>query len=146
MPVLKKLVKMGTRSWGFIVTKDMQRVLGVDGDAEKVLVVEVVGDALLLRRAGAPAPDASEIERAVGRAAAVSVPGPVWRPALQRLLAAMHRLGPSTAVAIARELGLSREHTSASLKAAAADGWVEKTIAGWELTTAAARWFSYTVD
>lgn len=54
----------------------------------------------------------------------------------------MRRLGPSTPTLIALELGRTREHTSASLKAAAQGGWVEKTIAGWELTAAAGMWFS----
>jgi hypothetical protein len=137
----RKLVRIGGHSWGFVVTKDMLRVLGLDGEAEKLVVVETAGDSLVIRRAGAPAPTVSEVVRAAERVAATPAEPPPWRPALARLLAVMHKLGPSSPKLIAREMGRTREHTSASLKAAAAGGWVEKSIAGWELTLAAAAWF-----
>lgn len=136
----RKLVRIGG-SWGFVVTIDMLRVLGLDGGADKVVVVETAGDSLVIRRAGAPAPTVSEVVRAAERVAAAPAEPPQWRPALTRLLTAMHRLGPSTPTLIARELGRTREHTSASLKAAAAGGWADKTIAGWELTPEAVKWF-----
>lgn len=141
MAIVKKLVRIGGRSYGFVVTVDMLRVLGLDGVADKVVVVEAVGDSLVIRRAGARAPTIGEVQRAAERAAAMPAEPPQWRPALTRLLTAMHRLGPTTPTRLAAELGRTREHTSASLKAAKAGGWVEKTLRGWELTPAAASWF-----
>lgn len=137
----RKLVRIGKYSHGFVVTIDMLRVLGLDGEAEKLVVVETAGDSLVIRRAGAPPPSASEVLRAAERVAATPAAPPEWRPALTRLLTAMRKLGPSTPTLISRELGRTREHTSASLKAAARAGWVVKSIAGWELTPSAAAWF-----
>ena len=134
-------MKIGGHSWGFVVTKDMLRVLGLDGDPDKLVVVESAGDSLVIRKAGAPAPSISELARATERAASVPAEPPEWRPALTRLLTAMHKLGPSTPTLIGRELGRTREHTSASLKAAKQGGWVVKGIHGWELSPAASAWF-----
>lgn len=44
-------------------------MLGLDGETEKLVVVEVAGDSLVIRRAGAPAPTASEVVRAAERVA-----------------------------------------------------------------------------
>lgn len=139
--VRKKLQKIGGASLGFVVSRDMLEHLGITGDDRAVVVEALPGGALLIQRDGAPAPSPDELHAELTSEPDVvptEAPLKEWR---QRLLLAVRDHGPINTTELARIVGRTRESTSGNLNKLKREGLVHRSLAGWELTPAAARWF-----
>lgn len=137
----KKLQKVGGSSLGFVVSRDMLEHLGITGDDRSVVVEALPGGALLIRRDGAEPVSPAELQAEMTSSpdvVPIEAPLKEWR---QRLLLAVRDHGPVSTTELATLVGRTRESTSSNINQLKREGLVARTLAGWELTPAAARWF-----
>lgn len=112
--------------------RDLVEALVPDGDLEQTILVEVVGDALVVRRESSDALAPTVVQEA-------ALPGPLTSLNLteQRILRAVAE-GPGTTVDIRERIGnRSRPTVSLALNRLKAAGWVTKTGRDWHPTQAA---------
>lgn len=134
MTVRKKLQKIGN-STGLILDRDLLEVLYPGGITDELVLVEVVGNALVIRREDAPV---VEPETAVEAA----VEAPVELPGLnasERLIVEALKDGPRRIPELVEAVGRSRVTVSASLKRLKETDWVRQTGRDWRLSPAAQR-------
>lgn len=131
--VRKKLQNLG-KSKALLIDQDLLEVLLPDGDLTQTLLVEVAGDALVVRReTSEPLPRAA-VEAAVA-------PGPLRELNVteQRILRAVAE-GPGNTSEIARRLGdRSRPTVSLALNRLLRAGLVRKTGRDWSVLEATLR-------
>lgn len=124
----KKLQNLG-KSKVLLLDQDLLRVLLPDGDLTQTVLVEVVGDALVVRRETTEPLPRSAVEAAV-------TPGPlrVLNVTEQRVLRAVAQQ-PGTTTEIMRRLGdRSRPTVSLALNRLLRAGLVSKTGRDWRIT------------
>lgn len=136
MTVRKRLQRIGN-SHGLVLDRDLLAALAPDGDLNASLLVEVVGNALVVRREGTFAPTPGQVTGA----AIVSPPDlPAGLSPTDRLvLEALTTRSTATRGEIATAIGRSPETVSASLKRLKGDEWVTQTGRDWRLSLTARR-------
>lgn len=131
MAVRKKLQRVG-KSRCVILDLDLLEALLPDGDLEQTLLVEVVGDALVIRRETST-PLSVE---AVAAAVAPNSPRRDLNPLEQRVLQAVSQ-GPGNSSEVTERIGnRSRPTVSLALNRLLRAGLVEKTGRDWRLSAA----------
>lgn len=134
MAVRKRLQKHGS-SRALVIDKDLLRVLLPDGDLEQTLLVEVVGDALLVRRETSDPLPTSAVAQAADQLA--SLPESVIElNATERQLLTELLEAPGTTTGLAGRVGRARETVSHRLNRLRERGWVTKTGRDWRVTDA----------
>lgn len=136
MAVRKKLQKIGG-SRGIIIDRDLLEALLPDGDLEQTVLIEVVGDALVVRRETSTPLTAAEV------VAAVAPDSPVRDLTVleQRLLEAVGQ-GPAHTSEVVRRIGdRSRPTVSLTLNQLLRDGFLTKVGRDWHLTQQGESWW-----
>lgn len=131
MAVRKKLQNLG-KSKALLLDRDLLEVLLPDGDLSQTLVVEIVGDALVMRRETSESLPRAAVERAVS-------PGPLraLNVTEQRVLAAVAQ-APGTTNEITERIGTrSRPTVSLALNRLKRAGLVSKTGRDWSVSAVA---------
>lgn len=132
--VRKKLQKVGN-SHGIVLDRDLLTALAPDGDLDAALLVEVVGAALVIRRADAPAPTHAQVDAA----ATIAPPALPGLTPTERLVVTALQGGPAARGEIADAVQRAPETVSNALKRLKGDGWVTQTGRDWRLTPDARR-------
>ena len=129
MPIRRRLQKFGN-SRGVLISREMLEHMGVtDGD---LLVLDLVGDALVIRKDGRPAP---RRDRVLGTMEAMSQAAPVegveeLSEMAQRLVDVLSKHDELRFVKIEELIGCSRSHCTLLLREAVEAGRVEKVRRG----------------
>ena len=136
MPIVRRVQKLGN-SAAILLTSDLLAQLGANQGDEVTL--EFVGDTMLVRRTGAPPPDALKVlvgvtalENPVKAANGRSI-----SDGRQRVLLCLRAYGPSMPTEIAARLAIDGKAAQRFLMALKADGFVRRIEGGYELDEAA---------
>ena len=119
MPLKKRLQKIGRTSKGIILSQDVLAQLHLGQEDGEHVVLEILGDTLLVRRDGAPPPDPMRVLLALetlGNTIELSdeykaQPDELLSEAKQQLFQALRDEGPLTAPAITQRLSVSYRQT-----------------------------------
>lgn len=132
--VRKRLQKHGS-SRALVIDQDLLRALLPDGDLEQTLLVEVVGDALLVRRETSEPIPTSAVAQAADQLASLPESAIELSATERQLLAALLE-APGTTTGLARRVDRARETVSHRLNRLRERGWVTKTGRDWRATDA----------
>ena len=124
MAIRKKLVAVGGRSKGIILTKDAQELLGLSGGNDVVLL-EFIGDTMLVRRDGAPPLSPAQLQAGLA-GLEVTAPTESLDETTQRILLEL-REQPLTAIEVAARINRGREAATIALRKLLEQGVVSKT-------------------
>lgn len=133
--VRKKLQRLGN-SRVLLLDRDLLEHLLPDGDLEQELLVTVVGDALVVRRAKAGPFPTEEVIEAAERADALPESVIDLNETEQRLLHTLNEDGPGTTNELTQRIGRGRETTSTRLNGLQRRGWVARTGRDWRISAA----------
>jgi hypothetical protein len=141
MALAKRLQKVGGTSLGLVINQEMLKILGVEIDAAEVNVsLDIYGDALVVRREGAPPLNPQQVGQLFGLEPwdAVSLPqsldfGDVL-PAIREVLEVLEG-GPATVSQITEVLGSKATTIGSRLKRAETYNYVKKEGIVYSLNT-----------
>ena len=124
MAIRKKVVAVGGRSKGIILTKDAQELLGLSGGNDVVLL-EFIGDTMLVRREGAPPLTPAQLQAGLA-GLEVTAPTDSLDETTQRILLELQKQ-PLTAIELAERINRGREAATIALRKLRECGAVRKT-------------------
>lgn len=122
--IRKKVVAVGGTSKGIILTKDAQELLGLSGGNDVVLL-EFIGDTMLVRREGAPPLTPAQLQAGFA-GLEITTPTDSMNETTQRILLALAE-GPLTVVEIAERVNRGREAITKAMRALLREGAVAKS-------------------
>lgn len=124
MAIRKKVVAVGGASKGIILTRDAQELLGLSGGNDVVLL-EFIGDTMLVRREGAPPLTPAQLQAGFA-GLEITAPTDSMNETTQRILLALAE-GPLTVVEIAERVNRGREAITKAMRALLREGAVAKS-------------------
>lgn len=124
MAIRKKVVAVGGRSKGIILTKDAQELLGLSGGNDVVLL-EFIGSTMLVRREGSPPLTPAQLQAGLA-GLEVTAPTDSLDETTQRILLELER-EPLTAIELAARINRGREAATIALRKLRERGAVRKS-------------------